>query len=174
MTVCLFCDSKPLKKQRKASMRLSLKKKEWIETTGPTVPFWSWMSWFASAAWRERWGLSSLWWYSLLTAPGGRVFSLSFLSDSACVRRWRRSRSSSWSMISTVRSWWGLERSPATSHPSLASSRCSHNNPTPFWASWATAPLKASSPLGPRRYLPRPPWLRVDTAGSWWRSDSTR
>lgn len=32
--------------------------------TGPTVPFWSWMSWFASAAWRERWGLNSPWWSS--------------------------------------------------------------------------------------------------------------
>ncbi len=100
--------------------------------------------------------------------------SLSCLCDSACVRRWRRSRSSSWSMISTARSWWDLEQSPATSHPSLASSQCSHSSPMPSWAYWATARRRASLPLEPPRYLPKAHWWRVDTAVSWWRSDSIR
>lgn len=95
-------------------------------------------------------------------------------APSACVRRWRRSRSSNWSMINTVKSWWDLERSLATSHPSPASSRCSLSSPTPSWACWATARLRASWASEPLRCRPRARWWRADTAVSWWRSDLTR
>lgn len=83
---------------------------------------------------------------------------LSHLCDSACVRKWRKSHSSNWSMINTARSWWDLGPSLATSHLSQAFSLCSHSSLTPSWACWATALLKASSPSGLHRRLPRPLW----------------
>lgn len=89
-------------------------------------------------------------WGSFLTPP--------HLRDSACVRKWRKSRSSNWSMINTARSWWDLEPSLATSHLLRASSRCSRSSPTPSWACWATALLKASSPSELHRHPPRALW----------------
>lgn len=93
---------------------------------------------------------------------------------SACVRRWRRSHSSSWSMINTARSWWDLEPSLAISHPSPASNPCNPSSPTLSWVCWATAHLRASSALELHQCRPRLRWWKADTAVSWWKSVLTR